>query len=72
MNKIAKCVYCAEKLDPLRDYDSSKDIKLCLENIDEGFKNCLISFYDFFTKSGKKVDDDFLEINDYYVIKGEI
>lgn len=72
MNKIAKCVYCADKLDPLRDYDSSKDIKLCLENIDEGFKNCLISFYDFFTKSGKKVDDDFLEIYDYYVIKGEI
>lgn len=72
MSKIAKCVYCADKLDPLRDYDSSSEIELCLKNIDEGFKQCLIEFYEYFTKSGFQVDDDFLKIYDYYVIKGEI
>ncbi len=72
MSKIAKCVYCADKLDPLRDYDSSKEIEICLKNIDEGFKVCLTSFYEYFTKSGNQVDEHFLEIYNYYVVKGEI
>lgn len=33
----AKIVYCADKLDPLRGYDSSKLIKECHKNIDVGF-----------------------------------
>ena len=31
-------VYCADKLDPIRGYDSSSEIELCTGNIREGFR----------------------------------
>lgn len=33
----AMIVYCADKIDPLRDYDSSELIQACKENIERGF-----------------------------------
>lgn len=34
----AMIVFCADKTDPLRDYDSSKEIALCKEDIVKGFQ----------------------------------
>lgn len=72
ISAIGKCVYVADKLDPLRGYDSSMQIKKCKENIDEGFKNELMNFYEFSKKKGRDIDECFFEIYDHFVIKGEI
>ena len=71
MPKIAKCVYVADKLDPLRGYDSSKQIEICKEDIDQGFRDALIDFYEFSKKNNRDIDDCFFEIYDYFVVKGE-
>lgn len=71
ISPIGKCVYVADKLDPLRGYDSSQQIQLCKENIHEGFKNELIHFYEFSQKKGRDIDECFFEIYDYFVTKGE-
>jgi len=72
MSPIGKCVYVADKLDPLRGYDSSKQIEICKENIHEGFRNSLIDFYEFSNKKNRDIDECFYEIYDKYVEKGEI
>ena len=33
----AMAVFCADKLDPLRDYDTSKGIQLCNQDLYKGF-----------------------------------
>ncbi len=35
---LSMVVYCADKLDPSRGYDSSKEIELCKQNIRKGFE----------------------------------
>lgn len=71
MSPIGKVVYVADKLDPLRGYDSSEDIKICKKDIDEGFRKSLISFYEFSKKKNRDIDECFYEIYDKYVEKGE-
>lgn len=71
ISKIGMCVYVADKLDPLRGYDSSKDIELCKENIVEGFKRSLISFYDFSIKKGRHIDSCFFDVYNVFV-KGDL
>lgn len=41
MNDLAKVIYAADKLDPLRGYDSKLMIEKMYTNIDEGFKYAL-------------------------------
>lgn len=53
ISPIGKCVYVADKLDPLRGYDSSMQIEVCKKDIHQGFRNSLIDFYEF---SQKKED----------------
>lgn len=36
--KLSRIIYIADKLDPSRDYDSSKEIALCKKDLDAGFK----------------------------------
>lgn len=72
ISPIGKCVYVADKLDPLRGYDSSNQIRLCKDNIHEGFKESLIDFYKFSKKKNREIDECFYEIYDYFVVKGEI
>ncbi len=71
ISAIGKCVYVADKLDPLRGYDSSSQIEVCKGDIHQGFKDCLIDFYEFSKLKGRDIDDCFYEIYDYFVIKGE-
>lgn len=71
MNQIGKCVYVADKYDPLRLYDSSKEIELCKKNINRGFKQCLMDFYKYSQSQNKKLDNDFYEIYDYFINEGE-
>lgn len=72
ISAIGKCVYVADKLDPLRGYDSSKQIEICKQDIHQGFRDSLIEFYEFSTKKGRHIDECFYEIYNYYVTKGEI
>lgn len=70
MAKLDMCIYEADKYDPSRDYDSSKEIELCKQSVEAGFKACLQDFYDFSMKKGRKIDECFNQIYDKYV-KGE-
>ncbi|MEG0451678.1 MAG: nicotinate-nucleotide adenylyltransferase [Coprobacillus sp.] len=72
ISQIGKCVYVADKLDPLRDYDSSEQILICKKDINEGFRNSLIDFYEFSKKKNRDIDKCFYDIYNYFVEKGEI
>lgn len=71
MSTLDMCIYVADKYDPNRAYDSSKEIALCKEDILEGFKQCLKDFYDFSKKENREIDRCFFEVYKTY-IKGEL
>lgn len=71
MSKLAMTIYVADKYDPYRGYDSSQEINLCKQDIEKGFKQCLIDFYEFSKKQNRPIDESFYEIYDFYVTKGE-
>ena len=56
MSSLAKIVYASDKIDPLRDYDSSYMINACLENIEKGFELVLKENYIFLLKKGLDLD----------------
>lgn len=72
ISPVGKCVYVADKLDPLRGYDSTHQIAVCMKDIHQGFRDSLIDFYEFSTQNQKPIDDCFFEIYDYFVTRGEI
>lgn len=47
MSQLAKLVYCADKIDPLRAYDSKYMIDACLIDLNEGFKLVLKDNIDY-------------------------
>ncbi len=68
MNTLAKIVYAADKIDPLRGYDSSSMIKECMEDIDKGFLTVLRENRKYLTEKGYKVDNPMTkECFDYYL-----
>lgn len=67
MTTLGKCLYCADKLDPLRGYDSSAGIALCNKDIDAGFASQLIQFYEFSKKKNRPIDEIFFTIYKKYV-----
>ncbi len=71
MTKMGMCIYCADKYDPSRDYDASKEIALCRENIVEGFKQCLKDFYQFSKKKKREITPIFFEIYNHYVLEDQ-
>lgn len=72
ISQIGKCVYVADKLDPLRGYDSSQQIITCKKDIDEGFRMSLIDFYEFSKRKNRDIDKCFYDIYKHFVEKGEI
>lgn len=62
MHLLDMCVYCADKLDPLRGYDSSEAIALCNQDIKKGFVYCLNDFYQFSKKKNREIEPCFFEI----------
>ncbi len=57
MDELSKIIYAADKIDPLRGWDSSKYIKLCLRDIEFGFLAVLKANYEFLKgKSGGNLD----------------
>lgn len=67
MTKLDMCLYCADKYEPTRGFDSSKEIAMCNENIVEGFKYSLKDFYDFSIKKGRSIDPIFFEVYKKFV-----
>lgn len=67
ISRIGMCLYVADKLDPLRGYDSSSDIELCKKDVVEGFKKSLISFYEFSMKKGRSIDPCFYDVYNVFV-----
>ena len=57
MNSIAKVVYAADKIDPLRGYDSINMIMAMMNNIDEGFKYVLHENKKHLLSKGRDIDN---------------
>lgn len=72
ISQIGKCVYVADKLDPLRGYDSTRQIELCMRDIDLGFRNSLTDFYIYSKSNDKEIDECFYEIYKYFLPEGEV
>ena len=68
MSPLGKIVYSADKIDPLRDYDSSEMIALCLKDYRKGFLKVLHENRVYLTGKGYKVDNPLTkECFDYYL-----
>lgn len=68
MDKLSMCLYVADKYEPLRDFDSSKEISICIRDVEEGFKQCLIDTLEYTQSKGIIVAESFYEIYKKYVI----
>lgn len=53
MSKLDKIVYCADKLDPLRGWNSSALIKACKKDISSGFEQVLFDNIKYFETHNK-------------------
>ena len=67
MSRLDMCIYCADKYDRSRGYDSSKEIELCKKDIREGFKQSLEDFYTFSKKKNRPIDPIFFDVYKTYV-----
>ena len=68
MRTLSKIVYAADKIDPLRGYDSTAMIKKCKKDIEKGFVTVLRENRKYLTKKGYKVDNPMTkECFDYYL-----
>lgn len=70
MDKLSMCIYVADKYEPLRDFDSTNEIELCIHDVEQGFKQCLIDTLDYTSTKGIILAESFYKIYDKY-IKGE-
>ena len=50
MSKLDKVIYCADKLEPGRDYEAAKLIQLCKKDINKGFKEVLNNNFEYLKK----------------------
>lgn len=57
MSDLGKIVYAADKIDPLRGYDSSSMITACKKNLEKGFLEVLRENRKYLTSKGYKVDN---------------
>lgn len=57
MTALEKVVYAADKIDPLRGYDSTELINAMMEDIDSGFKTVLKANVDYLNDKGKQISD---------------
>ncbi|MFV0396290.1 MAG: nicotinate-nucleotide adenylyltransferase [Coprobacillaceae bacterium] len=67
MAPLDMCIYVADKYDPSRGYDVSKEIDLCKKDVLEGFKACLKDFYIFSKKKNRDIDSYFYEVYSSFV-----
>ena len=57
MNRLDKIIYAADKIEPLRGYDSSALIEECMKDIDKGFVKVLSANKEYMESKGYKVDN---------------
>lgn len=70
MSQYEKLVYCADKLDPLRGYDSSYFIKECIKDLNIGFVKTLKNNKEYL-EDGNKLEDNPLTTDCYNYYLGE-
>ena len=72
MSKLEKIIYCADKLDPTRGWDSSNLINECKKDIDSAFISVLKDNIKYFrTKNVNYQNEYTLKCFAYYLNKGE-
>ena len=68
MSPLGMIIYAADKIEPLRGYDSSAMIEECKKDYEKGFLMVLAANRDYLTEKGYKVDNPSTkECFDYYL-----
>ena len=57
MSSVAKIIYCADKIEPLRGFDSKELINKCYRNFDVGFKLVLKANKEYLIKTNKNINN---------------
>ena len=70
MSPLGKIIYSADKIDPLRGYDSSSLIKSCMRNYAEGFVEVLKANKEYLEENNKLEKNRLTEDCYKYYIKG--
>ncbi len=71
MSAIGEVIYSADKIDPLRGYDSSPLVKMCLANYHEGFLKTLKANRAFLKEKRVSENDNRLSRDCYHYYLGE-
>lgn len=58
MSLLGKIIYACDKIEPLRNFDSSALISACLKNAEEGFIEVLAANKEFLLAHNKNIDND--------------
>lgn len=66
MSLLDMVIYCADKYEPLRPYDTKKAFALCKKDIRKGFAQSLKDFYEFAKNNNKKIDPIFYQVYKKY------
>ena len=78
MDKLAKVIFCSDKTDPGRDYDSSFLIDRCLEDIEVGFAFTMVDNIEYLNKKARnilisedtlKLNEEALKVKEKYLVK---
>lgn len=68
MSKLAQIIYCSDKIDPSRGYDSSDMIEECFLDIEKGFKYVLSENIQYLKLKGSDYENPLtLDCIDYYL-----
>lgn len=72
MSKLEKIIYCADKLDPTRGWDSSTLIEECKKDIDQAFIQVLIDNIKYFRANNVNYSNEYtLKCFKYYLKEGD-
>lgn len=69
MTKFEKILFCADKIEPRRNYDTKPLINHCLANLEEGFLQVLWDNYLYLKKTFKAIPKEYLPALRYYFPK---
>lgn len=71
MSDLGKIIYCADKIDPLRKFNSASLIKKCYENFETGFLHVLKANKEYLLSINKDINNELTKsCMDYYLKKG--
>ena len=67
MNTLDKLIFCADMLEPARDFDGVEELRRTIRrDFEKGFRACLIRSYDYLVEKGADIYPLTLRAAEYY------